>query len=75
MPDILNEAVKRGRGSNLDGVNYEGTFEGYSPGGVAVIVRFATDNRTARSPSTLFSKHNGSLGVNGSVAFLFDRRA
>jgi YebC/PmpR family DNA-binding regulatory protein len=77
MPkDTIERAIKKGTG-DLDGVNYEeGTFEGYGPGGVAVIVEFMTDNRTRTVADVrhIFSKHNGSLGVNGSVSFLFDRK-
>lgn len=77
MPkDTIERAIKKGCG-DLDGVNYEeGTFEGYGPGGVAVIVEFMTDNRTRTVADVrhIFNKHNGSLGVNGSVAFLFDRK-
>jgi YebC/PmpR family DNA-binding regulatory protein len=74
--DSIERAIKKGSG-DLDGVSYEeGTFEGYGPGGVAVIVEFMTDNRTRTVADVrhIFSKHNGSLGVNGSVAFLFDRK-
>jgi YebC/PmpR family DNA-binding regulatory protein len=51
-------------------------FEGYGPGGVAVIVEFMTDNRTRTVADVrhTFSKHNGNLGVSGSVAFMFDRK-
>lgn len=77
MPkDTIDRAIKKGTG-DLDTVNYEeGSFEGYGPGGVAVIVEFMTDNRTRTVADVrhIFSKHNGSLGVNGSVAFLFDRK-
>ena len=77
MPkDTIERAIKKGTGG-LDGVNYEeGIFEGYGPGGVAVIVEFMTDNRTRTVADVrhIFSKHNGSLGVSGSVAFLFDRK-
>jgi YebC/PmpR family DNA-binding regulatory protein len=77
MPrDTIERAIKKGVG-DIDGVNYEeGTFEGYGPGGVAVIVEFMTDNRTRTVADVrhIFSKHNGSLGVNGSVSFLFDRK-
>ncbi|NIQ11176.1 MAG: YebC/PmpR family DNA-binding transcriptional regulator, partial [Gammaproteobacteria bacterium] len=61
----------------LDGVNYEeGIFEGYGPGGVALIVEFLTDNRTRTVADVrhIFSKYGGNLGVSGSVAFLFDRK-
>ncbi len=77
MPkDTIERAIKKGTG-DLDGVEYEeGTFEGYGPGGVAVIVEFMTDNRTRTVADVrhIFSKHNGNLGVSGSVSFLFDRK-
>lgn len=77
MPkDTIERAIKKGIGG-LDGVEYEeGTFEGYGPGGVAVIVEFMTDNRTRTVADVrhIFTKHNGSLGVNGSVSFLFERK-
>ena len=77
MPkDTIERAIKKGTGE-MDGVDYEeGTFEGYGPGGVAVIVEFMTDNRTRTVADVrhIFSKHNGNLGVSGSVSFLFDRR-
>lgn len=77
MPkDNIERAIKKGTG-DLDGVTYEeGTFEGYGPGGVAVIVEFMTDNRTRTVAEVrhAFNKYGGSLGVSGSVAFLFDRK-
>ncbi|MFA5516176.1 MAG: YebC/PmpR family DNA-binding transcriptional regulator [Desulfuromonadales bacterium] len=77
MPkDTIERAIKKGTG-DLEGVNYEeGTFEGYGPGGVAVIVEFMTDNRTRTVADVrhIFSKQGGSLGVSGSVSFLFDRK-
>jgi YebC/PmpR family DNA-binding regulatory protein len=77
MPkDTIERAVKKGTG-DVDGVTYEeGTFEGYGPGGVAVLVEFMTDNRTRTVADVrhIFNKHNGSLGVSGSVGFLFDRK-
>ncbi len=77
MPkDNIDRAIKKGTG-DLDGVVYEeGTFEGYGPGGVAVIVEFLTDNRTRTVADVrhIFAKHNGNLGVSGSVAFMFDRK-
>jgi len=77
MPkDNIDRAIKKGAG-DLDGVIYEeGTFEGYGPGGVAVMVEFMTDNRirTVADVRHIFSKHGGNLGVSGSVAFLFDRK-
>jgi len=77
MPkDNIERAIKKGIG-DLDGVIYEeGTFEGYGPGGVAVIVEFMTDNRTRTVADVrhAFTKYGGSLGVSGSVAFMFDRK-
>jgi len=77
MPkDNIDRAIKKGTG-DLDGVTYEeGTFEGYGPGGVAVIVEFMTDNRTRTVADVrhAFNKCGGSLGVSGSVAFMFDRK-
>jgi YebC/PmpR family DNA-binding regulatory protein len=77
MPkDNIERAIKKGTG-DLDGVTYEeGTFEGYGPGGVAVIVEFLTDNRTRTVADVrhAFNKFGGSLGVSGSVAFMFDRK-
>jgi YebC/PmpR family DNA-binding regulatory protein len=77
MPkDNIERAIKKGTG-DLDGVTYEeGTFEGYGPGGVAVMVEFMTDNRTRTVAEVrhAFNKYGGSLGVSGSVAFMFDRK-
>ena len=77
MPrDNIDRAIKKGLG-DLDGVNYEeGIFEGYGPGGVAVIVEFMTDNRTRTVADVrhTFTKYGGNLGVSGSVAFLFERK-
>lgn len=77
MPkDNIERAIKKGTG-DLDGVIYEeGIFEGYGPGGVAVIVEFMTDNRTRTVADVrhAFTKYGGSLGVSGSVAFMFDRK-
>ena len=77
MPkDTIERGIKKGTG-DLDGVTYEeGTFEGYGPGGVAVIVEFLTDNRTRTVADVrhAFNKFGGSLGVSGSVAFMFDRK-
>lgn len=77
MPkDNIERAIKKGTG-DLDGVIYEeGIFEGYGPGGVAVIVEYMTDNRTRTVADVrhAFTKYGGSLGVSGSVAFMFDRK-
>ncbi len=77
MPkENIERAIKKGTG-DLDGVTYEeGTFEGYGPAGVAVLVEFMTDNRTRTVAEVrhAFNKYGGSLGVSGSVAFMFDRK-
>lgn len=77
MPnDNIERNIKKATGT-LEGVTYEElTYEGYGPGGVAVIVNVLTDNknRTASEVRHAFSKHGGNLGENGSVSFMFDRR-
>ncbi len=75
MPkDNIERAIKKASGA--DGENYEEVrYEGYGPGGVAVIVEALTDNRnrTASSVRSTFSKAGGALGETGSVSFSFDR--
>jgi len=75
MPkDNITRAIKKAEGGG--GENYEEVrYEGYGPGGVAVIVEALTDNRnrTAGEVRTAFSKHGGNLGETGSVGFMFDR--
>jgi YebC/PmpR family DNA-binding regulatory protein len=77
MPkDNIERAVKKGSGG-LDGVNYEETtYEGYGPGGVAVLVEVMTDNRnrTVSDVRSIFSKCNGNMGEAGCVAWLFDKK-
>ena len=77
MPrDTIDRAIKRGTGT-LEGVEYEEIrYEGYGPGGVAVIVDAMTDNRnrTVAEVRHAFSKCGGNLGTNGSVAFQFTER-
>jgi len=74
MPkENVERAIKRGSG-DLEGVSYEELrYEGYGPGGVAVMVDCMTDNktRTVADVRHAFSKHGGNLGTDGSVAFLF----
>ena len=74
MPkDNIARAVKRGAGE-LDSIDYqEIRYEGYGPGGVAVIVDCLTDNknRTVSEVRHTFSKYSGNLGSDGSVAYLF----
>jgi YebC/PmpR family DNA-binding regulatory protein len=75
MPkDNIERAVKKASG--VDGENYEEIrYEGYGPGGVAVIVEALTDNRnrTAGAVRSYFTKNGGALGETGSVGFMFDR--
>ncbi len=75
MPgDNIDRAIKKGSGELAD-VNYEeGTYEGYGPGGVAVLVNYMTDNknRTASEVRHTFTKNNGNLGENGSVGWIFE---
>ncbi|MDR3253974.1 MAG: YebC/PmpR family DNA-binding transcriptional regulator [Synergistaceae bacterium] len=74
--DNIERAIKRGSG-NLEGVAYEDvTYEGYGPGGVAVMVETMTDNRNRTAPEmrSLFSKIGGAIGELGCVAWNFDRR-
>ncbi|MDQ7819358.1 MAG: YebC/PmpR family DNA-binding transcriptional regulator [Armatimonadota bacterium] len=77
MPnDNIQRAIQRGTGA-LEGATYETvTYEGYAPGGVAVLVEVLTDNRNraASEIRSLFTKHGGSLSEAGSVAWMFDRR-
>ncbi|WP_366555547.1 YebC/PmpR family DNA-binding transcriptional regulator [Aquibaculum sediminis] len=76
MPkDNVERAIKRATGEGAD-VNYEEIrYEGYGPGGVAVMVEALTDNRnrTAAEVRTIFSKNGGSLGETNSVSFQFER--
>jgi YebC/PmpR family DNA-binding regulatory protein len=77
MPaDNIKRAVQRGTGE-LPGVNYEEiTFEGYGPGGVAVLIEAMTDNKNRTLPEirTIFAKHGGNLSESGSVRFLFQKK-
>ncbi len=77
MPnDNIERAIKRGTGE-LEGVSYEElTFEGYAPGGVALIIECVTDNRnrTTAEVRHILSKYNGKLGTSGSVMHQFERR-
>lgn len=77
MPaDNIERAIKKGTGE-LEGVTYEEiTYEGYGPGGVAVLVAVLTDNknRTVGEIRKTFSRHGGNLGESGCVAFLFEKK-
>ena len=77
MPaDNIKRAIQKGTGE-LEGASYEEiTFEGYGPGGVAVIVEVMTDNRN-RAVSEIrhaFSKNGGNLGETGSVGYMFSKK-
>jgi YebC/PmpR family DNA-binding regulatory protein len=77
MPsDNIKRAIQRGTGE-LPGVSYEDvTYEGYGPGGVAIIVEAVTDNanRTVSEMRYVFSRNNGNLGSAGSVGWMFHRK-
>ncbi len=76
MPnDNIERAIKKGMGEIETGTIEEIVYEGYAPGGVAVMVETATDNRnrTAADMRCLFTKYHGNLGGPGSVSFLFHR--
>jgi YebC/PmpR family DNA-binding regulatory protein len=78
MPkDNIERAIARGSGAGVDGQAYEQiTYEGYAPGGVALLVETLTDNRnrTASEVRHVFAKHDGNLGASGAVAWLFERK-
>jgi YebC/PmpR family DNA-binding regulatory protein len=74
--DAIDRAVKRGIGEN-DGANYESiTYEGYAPGGVAMLIDVLTDNRnrTASDVRSAFTKFGGSMAEPGAVGWQFSRR-
>ncbi|WP_455381730.1 YebC/PmpR family DNA-binding transcriptional regulator [Salinispira pacifica] len=77
MPkDNIERAIKKGTGE-LEGVNYvEMSYEGYAPGGVAILINCLTDNknRTAADVRSMLSKSGGNLGETGSVSYLFQRK-
>ena len=77
MPkDNIERAIQRGAGSG-DGESYEAVlYEGYGPAGVAIICNILTDNRNRAASDVrfIFTKHGGSLGTPGSVAWQFDRK-
>jgi len=77
MPkDNIARAVKKGTGE-LEGVNYEEIiYEGYGPGGAAVLIESLTDNknRTVADIRYIFSKAGGNMGENGCVAWMFDKK-
>jgi YebC/PmpR family DNA-binding regulatory protein len=74
--DNIERAISKGAGE-LEGVNYEeGVYEGYGPGGVAVLVNFMTDNRnrTVSEVRQVFTKYGGRLGESGSVSWIFEKK-
>ena len=76
MPkDTVERAIKRGAGGGADEAYEEVRYEGYGPGGVAVIIEALTDNRnrTASEVRAAFTKVGGALGETNSVSFMFDR--
>ncbi|CAB4923357.1 unannotated protein [freshwater metagenome] len=77
MPkDNIERAILRGTGAGADAESYEAVlYEGYGPGGVALLVEALTDNRnrTGSDVRHAFSKHGGNLGEPGSVAYLFEK--
>ena len=78
MPnETIERAIKKGTGE-IEDVTYEDvTYEGYGPGGVAVLIKVLTDNRnrTVSEIRRIFTKHGGNLGSSGCVAWIFTRRA
>jgi YebC/PmpR family DNA-binding regulatory protein len=77
MPkDNIERAIKRGTGEGSDAIFEELTYEGYGPGGVAVLVDVLTDNRNRTNGEVrkIFERSGGKMGSAGAVAYLFDRK-
>jgi YebC/PmpR family DNA-binding regulatory protein len=77
MPnDTIDRAIKKGTGEIEGGIVEELIYEGYGPGGVAIIVEATTDNknRTAADIRSIFAKNHGNLGGSGSVSYIFRRK-
>jgi len=75
--DNIERAIKRGTGELDDGARYEELqYEGYAPGGVALLIEALTDNRnrTGQEIRHAFTRHNGNLGDQGSTAWMFTRK-
>jgi YebC/PmpR family DNA-binding regulatory protein len=75
--DNIDRAVKRGSGAEAGGAEYQAlTYEGYAPGGVAVLIECLTDNknRAVMEVRTALSRNGGSMADSGSVAYLFNRK-
>jgi YebC/PmpR family DNA-binding regulatory protein len=77
MPaDNIDRAIKKATGELEGAIYHELTYEGYGPGGVAILIEVATDNknRTVAEMRHLFSKGSGNMGETGSVAWMFERK-
>jgi YebC/PmpR family DNA-binding regulatory protein len=77
MPhDTIERAIKKGTGEIAGGIVEELMYEGYGPGGVAIIVEAATDNknRTAADIRSIFAKNHGNLAASGAVSYMFRRK-
>ncbi|MBQ7457281.1 MAG: YebC/PmpR family DNA-binding transcriptional regulator [Desulfovibrio sp.] len=74
--DKIEAAIRKGTGEDAGGDFTECFYEGYGPGGIAIMVEVATDNknRTVADVRHLFTKHGGTMGENGSVGWMFDRK-
>ena len=74
--DKIEAAIRKGTGEDAGGDFTEAFYEGYGPGGIAIMVEVATDNknRTVAEVRHLFTKHGGSMGENGSVGWMFERK-
>ncbi len=74
--DKIESAIRKGTGEDAGGDLFEINYEGYAPGGIAVIIETATDNknRTVAEVRHLLTKHGGSMGETGCVTFMFDRK-
>ena len=75
--DNINRAIQKGLGASYTSNYEEISYEGYGPGGVAILLDILTDNRnrTAADVRHIFSKHGGNLGENGCVAWMFKKKA
>ncbi len=73
--DVIERAIRKSQGGDAESYD-EIRYEGYGPGGVAMIVEVMTDNRnrTAGNVRSLFGKHGGNMGETGAVSFMFDRK-
>jgi YebC/PmpR family DNA-binding regulatory protein len=74
--DNINRAIDKGLGNTDGSIFEEFVYEGYGPGGVAILLEMATDNRKRAAADTrhILSKHGGSLGQDGCVAWMFNRK-